>query len=63
MYLRGVQAAVLGDIPLQDAEMPAADGVATVGALARMYGAVGQQRQCCQLTCGHFEQCGGLRGR
>jgi CubicO group peptidase (beta-lactamase class C family) len=33
-------AAVQGDIPLLDAEMPAANGVLTARALARMYGAI-----------------------
>jgi CubicO group peptidase (beta-lactamase class C family) len=40
MYFRGVMAAVQGDIPLLDAEMPAANGVATARGLARMYGAI-----------------------
>ena len=40
MYFDGVMAAVRGDIALLDAEMPAANGVATARALARMYGAV-----------------------
>jgi CubicO group peptidase (beta-lactamase class C family) len=40
LYFRGVMAAVQGDIPLLDAEMPAANGVATARALARMYGAI-----------------------
>ncbi len=40
MYFDGVMAAVRGDIALLDAEMPAANGVATARALARMYGAI-----------------------
>ncbi len=40
MYFQGVIAAVQGDIPLLDAEMPAANGVVTARALARMYGAI-----------------------
>jgi CubicO group peptidase (beta-lactamase class C family) len=40
LYFRGVMAAVQGDIPLLDAEMPAANGVATARGLARMYGAI-----------------------
>jgi CubicO group peptidase (beta-lactamase class C family) len=40
MYFRGFMAAVQGDVPLLDAEMPAANGVATARALARMYGAI-----------------------
>jgi CubicO group peptidase (beta-lactamase class C family) len=40
MYFDGFVAAVRGEIPLLDAEMPAANGVATARALARMYGAI-----------------------
>jgi CubicO group peptidase (beta-lactamase class C family) len=40
MYFDGLIAAVQGEIPLLDAEMPAANGVATARALARMYGAI-----------------------
>jgi CubicO group peptidase (beta-lactamase class C family) len=40
LYFRGVMAAVQGDVPLLDAEMPAANGVTTARALARMYGAI-----------------------
>jgi CubicO group peptidase (beta-lactamase class C family) len=40
MYFDGVTAAVQGEIPLLDAEMPAANGVTTARALARMYGAI-----------------------
>ena len=40
MYFPGVIAAVQGDIPMLDAEMPAANGVVTARALARMYGAI-----------------------
>jgi CubicO group peptidase (beta-lactamase class C family) len=40
MYFKGVLAAVQGDIPMLDAEMPAANGVVTARALARMYGAI-----------------------
>ena len=40
MYFDGVTAAIRGDIPLLDAEMPAANGVVTARALARMYGAI-----------------------
>jgi CubicO group peptidase (beta-lactamase class C family) len=40
MYFKGMMAAVQGDIPLLDAEMPAANGVVTARALARMYGAI-----------------------
>ncbi len=40
MYFRGVISAVQGDTPMLDAEMPAANGVVTARALARMYGAI-----------------------
>jgi CubicO group peptidase (beta-lactamase class C family) len=40
MYFDGLMAAVQGDVPLLDAEMPAANGVTTARALARMYGAI-----------------------
>jgi CubicO group peptidase (beta-lactamase class C family) len=40
MYFPGVKAVAQGDIPLMDAEIPAANGVATARGLARMYGAI-----------------------
>jgi CubicO group peptidase (beta-lactamase class C family) len=40
IYFKGVMAAVQGEIPLLDTEMPAANGVCTARALARMYGAI-----------------------
>lgn len=40
MYFPGMIAAVQGDTPLLDAEIPAANGVATARGLARMYGAI-----------------------
>ncbi len=40
MYFPGLTAAVKGEIPMLDAEMPAANGVTTARALARMYGAI-----------------------
>ena len=40
MYFDGLIAAAQGDIPLLDAEIPAANGVVTARALARMYGAI-----------------------
>ncbi|MEE2853861.1 MAG: serine hydrolase domain-containing protein [Actinomycetota bacterium] len=40
MYFKGLTAAVRGDTPLLDAEIPAANGVATARGLARMYGAI-----------------------
>lgn len=40
LYFPGMKAVVQGDIPLLDAEIPAANGVATARGLARMYGAL-----------------------
>lgn len=40
IYFPGMIAAVRGDAPLLDAEIPAANGVVTARALARMYGAI-----------------------
>jgi CubicO group peptidase (beta-lactamase class C family) len=40
LYFPGMKSAVQGDIPLLDTEMPAANGVATARALARMYAAI-----------------------
>jgi CubicO group peptidase (beta-lactamase class C family) len=40
MYFPGVKAVAQGDIPLLDAEIPAANGVATARGLAKMYAAI-----------------------
>jgi CubicO group peptidase (beta-lactamase class C family) len=40
LYFPGMKSAVQGDIPMLDTEMPAANGVATARALARMYAAI-----------------------
>jgi CubicO group peptidase (beta-lactamase class C family) len=40
MYFQGAIAAVQGEIPLLDAQIPAANGVVTARALGRMYGAI-----------------------
>lgn len=40
MYFPGMKAAVQGDLPFLDAEIPAANGVATARALAKMYAAI-----------------------
>ncbi len=40
MYSPGIKALVQGEMPLLDSEIPAANGVATARALARMYGAL-----------------------
>ncbi|MEW5811738.1 MAG: serine hydrolase domain-containing protein [Actinomycetota bacterium] len=43
MYFPGVKAFVQGDTPLLDGEIPAANGVATARALAKMYGAIANE--------------------
>lgn len=43
MYFPGVKAFVQGDTPLLDGEIPAANGVITARALARMYGAIANE--------------------
>jgi CubicO group peptidase (beta-lactamase class C family) len=40
MYFPGMKAVVQGDVPLLDAEIPAANGVTTARGLAKMYGAI-----------------------
>ena len=40
MYFPGMTALVQGDIPMLDGEVPAANGVCTARALARLYGAI-----------------------
>jgi CubicO group peptidase (beta-lactamase class C family) len=40
MYFPGVKACVQGDMPMLDGEVPAANGVCTARALARVYGAI-----------------------
>ena len=40
MYFPGAIAAVQGEVPMLDAQIPAANGVVTARALARMYGAI-----------------------
>jgi CubicO group peptidase (beta-lactamase class C family) len=40
MYFPGMKAIVQGDIPMLDAEIPSANGVATARGLAKMYGAI-----------------------
>ncbi|ORW91919.1 esterase [Mycobacterium sp. IEC1808] len=40
MYFPGLIAAAQGEVPLLDSEIPAANGVVTARALARMYGAI-----------------------
>ncbi|BBY77553.1 esterase [Mycolicibacterium parafortuitum] len=43
IYFPGVKSFVQGDTPLLDGEIPAANGVATARALARMYGAIANE--------------------
>jgi CubicO group peptidase (beta-lactamase class C family) len=43
MYFPGMKTVVQGDMPLLDSEMPAANGVVTARALARMYGAIANE--------------------
>jgi len=40
LYFPGVKSVAQGEIPFMDAEIPAANGVATARGLARMYGAI-----------------------
>jgi CubicO group peptidase (beta-lactamase class C family) len=63
LYFPGMKAVVQGDIPLMDAEIPAANGVATARGLARMYGAIanGGQIDGTQFLSG--ELVAGLNGR
>jgi CubicO group peptidase (beta-lactamase class C family) len=63
MYFPGMKAFVQGDIPMMDAEIPAANGVATARGLARMYGAIanGGQIEGTQFLSG--ELVAGLTGR
>jgi CubicO group peptidase (beta-lactamase class C family) len=63
MYFDGVTAAVQGDIPLLDAEMPAANGVATARALARMYGAIANHGEIDGTRFLSCELVAGLTGR
>jgi len=63
MYFPGVKAFVQGDIPMLDGEVPAANGVCTARALARLYGAIANGGQ---LDGTHFlspELVSGLTGR
>lgn len=45
MYFPGMKAAVQGDIPFLDAEIPSANAVATARGLAKMYGAIANDGQ------------------
>ena len=63
MYFPGVKAVVQGDIPLLDAEIPAANGVVTARGLARMYGAIANGGQIDGTQFLSRELVAGLTGR
>jgi CubicO group peptidase (beta-lactamase class C family) len=63
MYFPGVKAVAQGDIPLMDAEIPAANGVATARGLARMYGAIANGGQIDGTQFLSRELVAGLTGR
>ncbi|HTX95303.1 MAG TPA: serine hydrolase domain-containing protein [Mycobacterium sp.] len=63
MYFPGMVAAVQGDTPLLDAEIPAANGVATARALARMYGAIANGGEVDGIRFLSRELVAGLTGR
>ncbi|OBG70164.1 MULTISPECIES: serine hydrolase domain-containing protein [unclassified Mycobacterium] len=63
MYFPGMVAAVQGEIPLLDAEIPAANGVATARGLARMYGAIANGGEVDGIRFLSREMVAGLTGR
>ena len=63
MYFPGMKASVQGDISLLDAELPAANGVATARGLARMYGAIANGGQLDGKQFLSTELVAGLTGR
>lgn len=63
MYFPGMKAFVQGDIPMLDGEMPAANGVCTARALARLYGAIANGGQLDGTWLLSPELVGGLTGR
>jgi len=63
MYFPGMIAAVQGDTPLLDAEIPAANGVATARGLARMYGAIANGGEVDGVRFLSRELVGGLTGQ
>jgi CubicO group peptidase (beta-lactamase class C family) len=63
LYFPGMKAVVQGDIPLMDAEIPAANGVATARGLARMYGAIANGGQIDGTQFLSRELVAGLNGR
>jgi CubicO group peptidase (beta-lactamase class C family) len=63
MYFPGMKAVVQGDIPLLDAEIPAANGVVTARGLARMYGAIANRGEIDGIRFLSRELVAGLTGR
>ncbi len=63
MYFPGMVAAVQGDTPLLDAEIPAANGVVTARGLARMYGAIANGGEVDGIRFLSRELVAGLTGR
>jgi CubicO group peptidase (beta-lactamase class C family) len=63
MYFPGMKAVVQGDIPLLDAEIPAANGVVTARGLARMYGAIANGGEIDGIRFLSRELVAGLTGR
>src|SRR6201993_1627308 len=63
MYFPGMIAAVQGEMPMLDAEIPAANGVVTARALARMYGAIANHGEIAGTQFLSRELAAGLTGR
>ncbi len=63
MYFPGMKRTVQGDISLLDAELPAANGVATARGLARMYGAIANGGRIDGMQFLSAELVAGLTGR
>jgi CubicO group peptidase (beta-lactamase class C family) len=63
LYFPGMVAAVQGEAPLLDAEIPAANGVATARGLARMYGAIANGGEVDGIRFLSRELVAGLTGR
>jgi CubicO group peptidase (beta-lactamase class C family) len=63
MYFPGMIAAVQGEVPLLDAEIPEANGVVTARALARMYGAIANGGEIDGIQFLSRELVAGLTGR
>jgi CubicO group peptidase (beta-lactamase class C family) len=63
MYFPGMKAFVQGDIPMLDGEVPAANGVCTARALARVYGAIANGGQLDRTRLLSPELVSGLTGR